>query len=125
MSTLIQENGRVCNSSNNIEYFPSVPKKVPYLGPESMEPLSFRYYNPDEIILGKPMKVNRSYGYARHRKWELNNSFHSQTPWMICSSLQPTNNVTGMASFLCVLLVGSVYPKFENFKHSNILLIIT
>ena len=36
-------------------YFPNVPKIV-YRGAESTDPLSFRFYNPEEIILGKPMK---------------------------------------------------------------------
>jgi len=81
MSTLIQENGRVCNSSNNIEYFPSVPKKVPYLGPESMEPLSFRYYNPDEIILGKPMKewLRFSVCYWHTFCWDGTDQFGNST----------------------------------------------
>jgi xylose isomerase len=37
------------------EYFPTVDK-IEYKGPSSMDPLSYRHYNPDEIILGKPMK---------------------------------------------------------------------
>lgn len=37
------------------EFFPSVPR-IEFKGPESTDPLSFRYYNPEEIILGKPMK---------------------------------------------------------------------
>jgi xylose isomerase len=37
------------------EFFPNVPK-VTYKGPDSTDPLSFRHYNPDEVILGKPMK---------------------------------------------------------------------
>ncbi len=37
------------------EFFPSV-KKIIYAGPESTNPLSYRYYNPEEEILGKPMK---------------------------------------------------------------------
>jgi xylose isomerase len=37
------------------EFFPTV-KKVEYKGPSSTDPLSYRYYNPDEVILGKPMK---------------------------------------------------------------------
>lgn len=36
-------------------YFPSIPK-IEFAGPESEDPLSYRYYNPNEIILGKPMK---------------------------------------------------------------------
>ena len=38
------------------EFFPTVPAKIPYKGLESTDPLSFRHYNPDEIVLGKPMK---------------------------------------------------------------------
>jgi len=37
-------------------YFPSVPDKIQYKGAESTDPLSFRYYNADEVIMGKPMK---------------------------------------------------------------------
>ena len=36
-------------------FFPDVGK-IEYKGPDSKDPLSFRYYNPDEVILGKPMK---------------------------------------------------------------------
>jgi xylose isomerase len=37
------------------EFFPDI-SKIEYKGPESVDPLTFRYYNADEIILGKPMK---------------------------------------------------------------------
>lgn len=37
------------------EFFPTV-KKICYEGPESTNPLAFKYYNAEEIILGKPMK---------------------------------------------------------------------
>lgn len=30
--------------------------KIPYLGPESDEPFAFKYYNPDELVCGKPMR---------------------------------------------------------------------
>lgn len=36
-------------------YFEGVSKVV-YEGPESKNPLSFKYYNPDEIVMGKTMK---------------------------------------------------------------------
>jgi hypothetical protein len=38
-----------------MEFFPTV-SKIEYKGVESTDPLSFRYYNPEEVILGKPMK---------------------------------------------------------------------
>lgn len=37
-------------------YFSDVPGKIEYLGPESNDPLSFNYYNAEEVILGRPMK---------------------------------------------------------------------
>lgn len=38
------------------EGFFSNVTKILYKGPESTDPLSFRHYNADEVILGKPMK---------------------------------------------------------------------
>lgn len=37
------------------EFFPDVAP-IAFKGPESTDPLSFRHYNADEVILGKPMK---------------------------------------------------------------------
>ena len=37
------------------EFFPGVGK-IQYEGAESTNPLSFHYYNADELIMGKPMK---------------------------------------------------------------------
>ena len=37
------------------EYFPAIGK-IAYEGPESYNPMAFRYYDADRIILGKPMK---------------------------------------------------------------------
>jgi len=37
------------------EYFPNI-KAVKYEGPESKNALSYKYYNPDEVILGKKMR---------------------------------------------------------------------
>lgn len=37
------------------EFFPGVGK-IKYEGPDSTDPLSFHYYNADEVIMGKPMK---------------------------------------------------------------------
>jgi xylose isomerase len=36
-------------------FFPNIPV-IPYEGPSSKNPLAFRYYNANEIVLGKPMK---------------------------------------------------------------------
>ena len=35
--------------------FPDIPK-IQYEGPESQNPLAFRWYNPDEVVAGKTMR---------------------------------------------------------------------
>jgi len=37
------------------EFFPNVGK-IEYQGPDSTNPLSFKHYDPDEVVLGKPMR---------------------------------------------------------------------
>ena len=37
------------------EYFPGIGK-IPFEGPDSVNPMSFHYYEPDRLVLGKPMK---------------------------------------------------------------------
>lgn len=45
------------------EFFPSIPH-IRYEGAESKNPLSFRFYNPDEIIAGKPMREHLKFAMA-------------------------------------------------------------
>ena len=45
------------------EYFASIPY-VKYEGKDSKNPMSFRYYNPDEIILGKPMREHLKFAMS-------------------------------------------------------------
>lgn len=46
-----------------MEYFSSV-KKIKYEGEESTNPLSFKFYNPDEVIMGKTMKEHLKFSMA-------------------------------------------------------------
>jgi xylose isomerase len=41
--------------SDTKEYFPDVPY-VKYEGPESKNPLAYRYYNAEEVVFGKKLK---------------------------------------------------------------------
>ena len=38
--------------------------KVKYEGPESTNPFAFRHYDPDEVVLGKPMKDHLRFAIA-------------------------------------------------------------
>ncbi|GMH42846.1 hypothetical protein BSKO_10765 [Bryopsis sp. KO-2023] len=49
------EDSGKCSSCELKEYFNGIPK-IEYEGPNSKNPMAFRYYNAEEIILGKPMK---------------------------------------------------------------------
>ena len=39
----------------NKEYFPELGK-IRFEGKDSKNPLAYRYYNPDQVVCGKPMK---------------------------------------------------------------------
>ena len=59
---------------------------VTYGGPEADGDLSFRHYNPDEVILGKPMKDHLRFAVAYWHSfaWEGGDPFGGQTfirPW--------------------------------------------
>ncbi len=45
------------------EFFPEIPKIV-YKGSGSTDPLSFRYYDPDEVIDGKPMREHLKFALS-------------------------------------------------------------
>ena len=44
-------------------YFPNIPV-IPYEGPASTNPLAFKFYNPDQIVMGKPMKEHLPFAMA-------------------------------------------------------------
>ena len=45
------------------EYFPTIPKGK-YEGSASNQPFAFKYYNPDEIICGKPMREHLKFALS-------------------------------------------------------------
>ena len=47
----------------NKEYFPKI-KKIEYKGLDSRDPLSFKYYEADKIVAGKPMKDHFKFATA-------------------------------------------------------------
>ena len=44
-------------------YFENIPV-IPYEGPNSKNPLAFKYYNPDQVVLGKTMKEHLPFAMA-------------------------------------------------------------
>ena len=38
------------------DFFNDVPARITYGGPDSSDPLAYAVYQPDRVVLGKPMK---------------------------------------------------------------------
>ncbi|HEY5467042.1 MAG TPA: xylose isomerase, partial [Clostridia bacterium] len=45
------------------EFYPSV-SKIKYEGNQSCNPMAFRFYNPDEILAGKPMREHMKFAMS-------------------------------------------------------------
>lgn len=54
------------------EWFPMVPEPIKYEGPDSTNPMAFKYYNKDEVILGRPMKDWLRFAVAYWHTWRGN-----------------------------------------------------
>ena len=66
-------------------YFTNI-EKIQYEGPESDNPLAFRWYNPEQLVLGKTMaeQLRMSVCYWHTFCWQGNDPFGGQTlfrPW--------------------------------------------
>jgi len=46
------------------QYFPEVSDKIQYEGPESNNPLAFKYYDADRVVAGKSMRVHLKFAVA-------------------------------------------------------------
>jgi xylose isomerase len=61
-------------------------EKIRFEGPQSTNPLAFRHYDPDELVLGKPMKEHLRFAaaYWHSLAWEGTDPFGGRTferPW--------------------------------------------
>ncbi|MCL6487315.1 MAG: xylose isomerase, partial [Alicyclobacillus mali] len=72
-------------------YFPEVTR-VTYEGKRSDNPLSFKHYNPDELVLGKPMKEHLRFSVAYWHTFTLSGADLFGLPNMI----RPWDGATGM-----------------------------
>ncbi|HOP72585.1 xylose isomerase [Thermoclostridium caenicola] len=67
------------------EFFKGIGK-IQYEGPESKNPLAFKYYNPDEVVFGKPMKEHLRFAVAywhtfQARGADMFGAGTAQRPW--------------------------------------------
>jgi xylose isomerase len=69
------------------EFFSDVGGRIPYLGPDSDEPLSFRWYDPDRVVAGRRMEDHLRFAvcYWHSFNWDGFDIFGAGTldrPWL-------------------------------------------
>ena len=77
------------------QYFPDVSKIV-YEGPESSDPMSFKYYNAEEVIMGKTMKEWMRFAVCYWHTWRgngadifgLGGTTDPSRPWNTANTLE-------------------------------------
>ncbi|MFH1104513.1 MAG: xylose isomerase [Actinomycetota bacterium] len=70
-----------------MDFFPGVPERIPYRGPDAGDELAFRVYDPDRIVLGKRMEdqLRMAVCYWHSFTWRGNDTFGTGTldrPWI-------------------------------------------
>ena len=68
------------------DFFDTVPEPIPYEGPDSDQPLAFRWYDADRVVLGKTMNEHLRFGvcYWHSFAWDGSDIFGAGTldrPW--------------------------------------------
>ncbi len=68
-------------------------EKVPFEGPDSTNPLAFRFYDPDEIVMGKRMEDHMRFAvcYWHNFAWPGGDPFGGQTferPWFPADTME-------------------------------------
>jgi len=105
---------------------------IRYEGPGSENDLAFRHYNPDEVVMGKPMKDHLRFAVAYWHSfaWEGGDPFGGQTflrPWHPQDSME-TARIKADAAFEMFRILGvpffcwhdaDIRPEGENFAESK------
>ncbi len=91
---------------------------IQYEGPDSTAPLAFRHYNPDEVILGKPMRDHLRFAVAYWHSfaWPGTDPFGGQTferPWFPADTMALARQKADVA-FEMFSLLGAPYYCFHD-----------
>ncbi len=90
---------------------------IPFEGADSTNPLAFRHYNPDEVVLGKPMKDHLRFAacYWHNFCWPGGDPFGGQTfdrPWF--SDTMEAAKMKADVAFEMFQLLGVPYYCFHD-----------
>ena len=99
------------------EFFKNIDT-IPFEGAESHNPLAFRHYNPDEMVMGKPLKDHLRFAvcYWHNFVWPGNDPFGGQTferPWF-ANTIDAAKQKADVA-FEMFRLLGAPFYCFHDF----------
>jgi xylose isomerase len=117
------------------QYFPAV-KSISYEGPDSNNPLAFKWYNPDEVVAGKTMREHLRFGVAYWHTFRGTGSdpFGAATllrPWEVASDPVEAAEQTVHAAFEFFTKLGvdfycfhdrDIAPEADTLKETNAIL---
>ncbi|QQA44374.1 xylose isomerase [Pelagovum pacificum] len=94
------------------DFFKGIPE-IKYEGPDSTNEFAFRHYNPDEVVMGKPMKEHLRFAIAWWHSfaWEGGDPFGGRTfdrPWYPQDSMELAKLKADVA-FEMFSLLGAPY----------------
>ena len=92
-------------------------KPVKYEGPDSANPLAFRHYNPDEMVMGKRMEDHLRFAVAYWHSfaWQGSDPFGGQTferPWF-CDTMDHARLKADVA-FELFQILGTPFYAFHD-----------
>ena len=94
-------------------------EKIPFEGPDSANPLAFRHYNPDEMVMGKRMEDHLRFAicYWHNFVWQGNDPFGGQTferDWFPGDTMALAKRKADVA-FDMFTILGAPYYCFHDF----------
>ncbi len=100
-------------------FFPDIPEKIPYEGPDSKNPLAFKYYNPQQVVGQKSMEEHLRFSVAYWHTFKASgmDPFGAPTfvrPWIKANSPLEQAEYTVRAAFEFAQKLGAPFYCFHD-----------
>jgi xylose isomerase len=102
-----------------IEFFPEIPHTIPFEGPDSKNPLAFKYYNAEQVVGQKTMKEHLRFSVAYWHTFKASgmDPFGAPTfirPWIKAESPLEQADYTVRAAFEFAQKLGAPFYCFHD-----------
>ena len=100
-------------------FFPDIPEQIPFEGPESKNPLAFKYYNPEQVVGSKSMAEHLRFSVAYWHTFKASgmDPFGAPTferPWINAATPLEQAEYTVHAAFEFARKLGAPYYCFHD-----------